>query len=162
VAELCCEEAGTAARLIGASANRDMHATARAMEKQAAESNLGIGNIISEPPGVSHAKLELAVAGVELVMMNWNSVIQADRSNGKVQAQTNAPVIAKIIQRPIIRIGGNIADVVEDGKAHADSVLLFDDGDAVFGRPEPIGITTNGFRESGLSRANAIEFETAQ
>ena len=76
--ELSGEVGGNTARLIGTRTSTDTQATARATEQFHADNKLGIRNIISEPASVSHAKLELAVAGIELVVMNGDTVIESD------------------------------------------------------------------------------------
>ena len=84
--ELLGEAGGNTARLIGSTTSIDTHATARATELFLVENKVGIRNIISEPTGISHAKLELAVAGIELVVMNRDTVIESDWPDREIQA----------------------------------------------------------------------------
>src|ERR1700691_4920876 len=82
--------------------------------------------------GVTDAELELAGATVELIMVNRDAGVQPQRAEfGKCQAQAEAPVVVVIAKKPK-RLRRNGADVVKRRDPHAQSVVFFKDGNAVF------------------------------
>src|SRR6266516_1797632 len=100
--------------------------------------------------------------------MDWDSVVKPQRTDGHVEAQTDAPVVAEIIQLESEGIALDIADVVEDGEPHAAHVLLLHDRDAVFSGGKPVSVAANRLGEETTSgrvrfaRADAVIPEAAQ
>jgi len=89
--------------------------------------------IISEFTGVANAKLESAIAVAKLVVMNGECVIQPQRPDGQIEAQTETPVVAVPVELIFKRISSDSADVIKDGKANSDAGFRLKNGDAVFG-----------------------------
>jgi len=107
-------------------------------------------------PRVADAELELARAAVVDVMVNGNAVVEAQRADGQVEAQAETPVVIKVLLAEVIRLGGDVADIIEQSEAQP-----FDDRNAVFGGAEPVGIATDGFRIARFTGANTAVFEAA-
>src|SRR5580765_2800959 len=98
-------------------------------------------------PCISHAKLELTAAAVELVVVNGDAVIQAYGANGQIKPEPHAPVVAEILHRPLIRGGDHITDIIKECEPHTHAMLLLDDRDAVFCRPKPVSVAADRFRK---------------
>ena len=80
--------------------------------------------------------------------MNWSwrdrdAVIEADRADRQVQADAEAPVVVEHAGAKAVGIVADAADVEEHREAHADAVLLLEDGDAVFDGAEPEGVAAD-------------------
>src|ERR1035437_3475011 len=102
-------------------------------------------------------------------MSDGDAVVQPQRAEVRdVQPQSEAVVVIKIAGEGI-RSRAHRAGVAEQRKTHAGAVVLFQDGNAVFQRTEPVAVAANRF--IGHIRVGAIRwvtrtdvpvFETAQ
>ena len=90
-------------------------------------------------------------------MVDRDAIIQSQRSDWKIQTQTDAPVIIEIAEIVIVRVCQHVADVIEHGKTNSDTAFFFllKDGDAVFGGTEPVRVPANRLAETGLARADS-------
>src|SRR5215469_15972819 len=64
--------------------------------------------IISKLAGVAYTKLELAAAAIVLIVMDGNTVIEPERTDGKIQAKAQTPVISEVVQGEVVRIGSHV------------------------------------------------------
>src|SRR6516225_3025536 len=103
--------------------------------------------VVLELPCIPHAKLELAAAAVESVVVNRDAVVEADWPDRQIEPEADAPVVAEIIQGPLIGGGYNVADIVEECESHTHSMLLLDNRDAVFYRAKPVGVAADRLGE---------------
>src|SRR2546425_6931931 len=128
------------------------------LELGAWDLEFGFWNFHSEFPSIADAELEPARAAVELVVVNGDAIVQAQRADGQVEAQAQAPVVGVITQVVMIRQAFQVANVVEQREADTDAgaalFLLLKDGDAVFGRTKPIGVAADWFGDARLARAD--------
>src|ERR1051326_2907365 len=115
--------------------------------------------------GVADAELESARVAIVFVVSNRNAVIETQWPDRKVKAQTQTPVVIKMIQMAIIiRTTLDVANIIERREANAHTALfvLLKDRNAVFSIAEPVGVTADGFVETPLTRADAAIFKAAQ
>jgi hypothetical protein len=103
-----------------------------------------------ELAGIANAELKLSVAAVVTIVVNGDAVIEPERADGQVETQAEPPVIVQVVEVEVVGFDGDIADVIEEGKAEP-----LDDGNAVLGGAEPFGIPANRFAKAGLARADA-------
>ena len=120
-----------------------------------------------ERPFPPDAELELAGAAVELVVRYRDAVVEPDRADGQIQADADAPVVVKDAGAKAVRLLADTANVKEHGEAHTNTVLLLENGNAVFHRAEPESVAANrllvrdGRCETSvvLARADVAVFE---
>src|SRR5262249_8289304 len=84
-------------------------------------------------------------------------VIEAQRADGEVKAQANAPVVTQVAEIVSIGFQLDIANIIKQRKAQA-----LDNRDRIFGITKPIGITADRLADAGFARADAAIFEAAQ
>src|SRR5262249_16290660 len=119
---------------------------------------------ISDPlkvPMVADAKLKAAATIIVFVRGNRDAVIQPQRADGQVQTQAQAPVVVinagvKVLRVKTVSVTINHAGVIEHSKPQP-----LNNGNAVFGRAEPVGIAANRFLEF-ISRPDLAKTESAQ
>src|ERR1039458_9341402 len=118
----------------------------------------------------AHIELELPGAAVELVMADRNAVVEPQRADGEVEAYAQTPVVTESAQVEVVGFASHTADVVEQREAHANTMLLLEDRDAVLRRGKPIRVAAHRLIKSGrrggtivlLARADVIVLEAAQ
>src|SRR5258708_3729132 len=114
-------------------------------------------DIISKLPRITYAELETAGAAVELIVMKGDAIIQPQRADGQVKAQTKAPVVVQIVQVEVVRPCRHVANIVEERETQT-----LDYGDAVLGRAEPVSVAADRLIDPRLARADASIFKAAQ
>src|SRR6185436_13239182 len=107
--------------------------------------------MVLERTSVADTELEPATARFAGRVVNRDAVVKAERADGQVQADAQAPVVGIFAEIKMIRLGIDHPDIVEEREAHA-----FDDGDAVLSRAEPHAVAAQWFIESVLRSHVAI------
>src|ERR1039457_3276510 len=128
-----------------------------------------VKGVILKIARVANPELKLAGGAIKLIMSDGDAVFKLQRAEMRdKQMQTDAVIVIKIAGEGI-RSHAHRAGVAEQGKTHAGAVVLFQNGNAVFERTEPVTIASNRFighigvgAIRWVMRADVPEFETTQ
>src|SRR6267143_25432 len=94
-----------------------------------------------EIPRIADTELESAAASVFDIAGDWNSVIEPERSQARdIEAQSKTVVVVIMSKVPLVRVGIDHTDIIEHREAKK-----FNNGNAIFGRAEPIRVAAEGF-----------------